>query len=69
MLNNLVLLKYSLNVKNSKFQIIQFGIIMQFKCKYTVCQKHFYFKVFSLVKQFYFKQFTLVQEQFLSVHS
>ena len=23
------------------------------------CQKHFYFKLFSLVKKFYFKQFSL----------
>ena len=36
------------------FQTIQFNISIQFNC-----QKHFYFKLFSLVKQFYFQQFNL----------
>ena len=34
------------------FQTIQFSISMQFKCKYSQTEKHFYFKLFSLVKQF-----------------
>ena len=34
-------------------------INMQFKYKYTVCQKHLYFKLFSLFEQFYFKLFSL----------
>ena len=37
------------------FQTIQFSIRAYFNC-----QKHFYFKLFSLVKQFYFKQFSFV---------
>ena len=41
------------------FQTVQFNISTQFNC-----QKHFYFKLFSLVKQFKFKQFSLVEEQF-----
>ena len=36
------------------FQTIQFSINTQFNC-----QKHFYFKLFSLIKQFYFKQFSV----------
>ena len=42
--------------KTVPFQTIQFSISMRFKCKYSFyCQKHFYFKLFVLVKQFYFK--------------
>ena len=36
------------------FQTIQFSMSTQFNC-----QKHFYFKLLSLVKQFYFKQLSL----------
>ena len=39
--------------KTVLFQTIQFSISRQFDC-----QKHFYFKLFSLVKQFLFKQFS-----------
>ena len=38
--------------KTVPFQTIQFSVSPQFKCKYTVYQNHFYFKLFSLVKQF-----------------
>ena len=41
--------------KSVLFQTIQFSMSTQFDC-----QKHFYFKLVSLVKQFYFKQFSLV---------
>ena len=41
------------------FQKIQFGINTQFNC-----QKHFCFKLFSLVKQFKFKQFSWVYVYF-----
>ena len=37
------------------FHVIQFSISTRFNC-----QKHFYFKLFSLVKQLYFKQFWIV---------
>ena len=46
--------------KTVPFQTIQFSIITQFKFKYNlIVKKHFYFKLFRLVKQFEFKQFTL----------
>ena len=33
------------------FKTIQFSISMQFKCKYNlIVEKHFYFKLFSLLK-------------------
>ena len=39
--------------KTIQFQIIQFNISTQFKCKYRlIVKKHFYFKQFSLIKQF-----------------
>ena len=39
--------------KTVQFQTIQFSISMQFKCKYSlIAKKHFYFKLFSVVKQF-----------------
>ena len=38
----------SIFMKVVLFQTIQFRISMQFKCKYN-CEKHFYFKLFSLV--------------------
>ena len=34
------------------FQMIQFRISMQFKCKYSSTVKNIYFKLFTLVKQF-----------------
>ena len=37
------------------FQTIQFSMSTQFNC-----QKHFFFKLFSLVKQFCFKKLSLV---------
>ena len=40
--------------KTVLFQTIQFSMSTEFNC-----QKHFYFKLFSLVKQFHFKQFSL----------
>ena len=46
------------------FQTIQFSRNTQFNC-----QKHFYFKLFSLVKQFYFIWFSLVWVQILFIHS
>ena len=42
--------------KIDSFQTIQFSMSTQFNY-----QKHFYFKLFSLVKQFYFKQFSIAQ--------
>ena len=63
-----------LNVKTVLYQTIQFSVSTVLMSK-TVpfqtnqfsinvgtqfnCQKHLYFKLFSLVKQFYFKQFSL----------
>ena len=41
--------------KQLYFKQFILGISTQFNC-----QKHFYFKLFSLVKQFLFKQFSLV---------
>ena len=38
-LNNSVLCKYSFNVKKVPFQIIQFSISTQFKCKYGLIVK------------------------------
>ena len=39
--------------KTVPLQIIQFSISTQFKCEYgLIVKKHFYFKLFSLVKQF-----------------
>ena len=39
--------------KTVQFQIIQFSISMQFKGKYgLIVKKHFYFKLFRLIKQF-----------------
>ena len=38
--------------KTIPFQTIQFCISTLFKCKYSVFQKHFYFKLFGLLKQF-----------------
>ena len=39
--------------KTVQFQIIQFSINTQFKCKYSfIVNKHFYFLLFSLAKQF-----------------
>ena len=38
--------------KTVQFQIIQFSISTQFKCKYgLIVEKKFYFEQFSLVKQ------------------
>ena len=34
------------------FQTIQFRISTQFKCKYSLIMKNFYFTLFSLIKQF-----------------
>ena len=40
-------------LKTVQFQIIQFSISTQFKCKYSLNVKNIYiFKLFSLVKQF-----------------
>ena len=40
--------------KTVPFQIIQFIISSQFKCKFgLIVKKHFYFELFSLVKQFF----------------
>ena len=54
MLNNSAKCKYSFNEKTVLFQIIQFSISMQFKCKYRliIVKKKFIYKLFSLVKQF-----------------
>ena len=38
--------------KTIPFQIIQFSISTQFKCKYRLTVKNIYSKLFSLVKQF-----------------
>ena len=39
--------------KTVQFQTIQFSISTQFKCKYSlIVKKHFYFKLFNLIKQF-----------------
>ena len=39
--------------KSVQFQIIQFSISTQFKCKYSLIVKNIsYFKLFSLIKQF-----------------
>ena len=37
--------------KTVKFKTIQFSISTQFKSKYSLIVKHFYFELFSLVKQ------------------
>ena len=44
-----------LYIQTVLFQTIQFSMSTQFNC-----QKHFYFKLSSLVKHFLFKQFCLV---------
>ena len=50
--------------KSVLFQTIQFSMSTQFNR-----QKHFYFKLFSLVKQFLFNQFILVLVKILFTHS
>ena len=50
----------SIFMKVVLFQTIQFRISMQFKCKYN-CEKHFYFKLFSLV--FTIRLFTVISGQ------
>ena len=49
---------------DNQFYLKQFNLA----CIYN-CQKHFYFKLISLIKQFYFRQFSLVWVYFLSTHS
>ena len=40
-------------MKIVQFQTIQFSISTQFKCKYSlIVKKHFYFKLYGLVKHF-----------------
>ena len=38
--------------KSVLLEMIQFSISTQFKCKHGLGVKHFYFKLFSLIKQF-----------------
>ena len=47
-------------LKTVPFQTIQFTMSTQFEYKYSlIVKKHFYFKLFGLVKQFSFKHFSL----------
>ena len=51
-----ITIQFSVNTvsmsKTVLFQIIQFSISTQFKCKYGLIVKKIYFKLFSLIKQF-----------------
>ena len=51
--------------KSLPFLTIQFSMRTQFKCKFN-CQKHFYFKPFSLVKQFQLNN--TVQHKYAVLH-
>ena len=46
-------------IKTVSFWTIYFSMSTYLKCKYTLRQEDFYFKLFSLVKQFHFKQFKI----------
>ena len=46
--------------KTVQFQIIQFSISMQFKCKYSLIVQNIYISSYSIYSSSYIKQFILV---------